>query len=520
MWGTLSSLMGSDISTERFHILGLRYPARDNGVEWLVVVIIRGSRRGMDVIKNEEEKKREFCKARIIALRVHSIRPTELTLRNTGVVNEEIREKTVALVGLGALGSVICEQLVKAGVNRLRICDADRLSTGNVSRHIGSITDFGVPKTTVVAERMLKINPYLRFDTSDGVINGSIVESLRRLEGFIAPADLVISTVADESIESVIDQVAVLKKKVVLYSRALRRGSMGRVFLVRPGQDACKKCLGHYALRGRLNQETPADWIDVEESAEDVLIHECGRPLIPGSAVDLSFIATLTTRLALDFLEGRLCEENHWLWHRNEESAIDSRLDKNFDVFSGCIKPTPACPTCSEPEIAALSMTEEARDTILTLTLQSPEAETCGVLIGFVDDERRAVVLRATGPGAEAKRSKAGCSRDINHTQEELETAAGELGERGRYLGEWHSHLERDPQPSTRDLESLFGITDAPHYMTRSPGMVIVGLDPDKGTVENLRSWSFRPGDRIYEIDNGEVTIQDALKLPINKNLG
>lgn len=81
------------------------------------------------------------------------------------------------------------------------------------------------------------INPRLEFDDGS-LIHGSAVASLDCLSEFIAPADLVISTGADESVESVINQVAVLEKRPFLYGRALRRGGMGRVFLVRPGRDA------------------------------------------------------------------------------------------------------------------------------------------------------------------------------------------------------------------------------------------------------------------------------------------
>jgi hypothetical protein len=56
------------------------------------------------------------------------------------------------------------------------------------------------------------------------------------------------------------------------------------------------------------------DWIEVTESDDDAVIHECGRPVIPASAIDLSFIATLAARVALDVLEEVDGETNHWVW--------------------------------------------------------------------------------------------------------------------------------------------------------------------------------------------------------------
>ena len=85
----------------------------------------------------------------------------------------------------------------------------------------------------------------------------------------------------------------------------MRRGSMGRVFLVRNRKDACKSCLSNYLIEGREGKKTPEDWIDINEEEEEVVYHECGRPLIASSAIDLSFTASLIARVALNYLEGK-----------------------------------------------------------------------------------------------------------------------------------------------------------------------------------------------------------------------
>ena len=110
------------------------------------------------------------------------------------------------------------------------------------------------------------------------------------------------------------------------------------------------------------------------------------------------------------------------------------------------------------------------------------------MLIGYVDEARRAVVLRATGPGPGVERSATLFSRDVPFIQAELERAVAELGERGLYLGEWHSHLEAEPSPSPTDIGSLFGIASAPNYLTRCPVMIVVGYDPVMPTYQGVVS--------------------------------
>ena len=89
--------------------------------------------------------------------------------------------------------------------------------------------------------------------------------------------------------------------------------------------------------------------------------------------------------------------------------------------------------------------------------------------------------------------------------QRELDTASSELGERGVYLGEWHSHLVSDPSPSPLDIESMSGIACSPEYSTICPALVLAGLDPNSGMVQEIKAWSFGAGRRI-EMLTVEVT--------------
>ena len=514
-WPIVSSMLGSEISTSRSHFFGLRYPGRHGDTEWLMLWMDRGERKNAVLIKSDDVKRKELQKSRVYCLRVHSARPTDLRLRNRGVVEDAIQQKVVALIGLGALGATVAELLTKAGVGRFLLCDSDRLSTGNVARHVGGLNEFGARKTQVVMNRLLEINPFLKFSEAD-VISGSAVISLYRLAELMAPADITIATTADESVESIINQVAVIHRKTVIYGRALRRGSMGRVFIVRPGTDACKECLSQYARNGQQGKEVPGDWIGVTESEDDVLLHECGRPVIAASAIDLSFVAALIARVALNVLEGSNEEINHWLWSRLSAPDVDPRLARGMCTFLGRLEPRFGCPACQEPDVVRLIMSEDARNAIVSITEASPQTETGGVLIGFVDEDHRVVVVRATGPGPKAEKSTIGFSRDVEYVQAEIERAASKLGTKGVYIGEWHSHLVPNPQPSPMDIESLFGIAGASQYLTRCPIMVISGLDPTTRKVANIKSWTFPIGGRRYPLENETASLEVIRELRAN----
>jgi integrative and conjugative element protein (TIGR02256 family) len=502
-WSVVKSLLGPDLLTAEYHFFGLQYPSRDSGNDWLVVYMPRDNvkEHGGIRITSDADQRQAFEAAPVRILRAHRLEQSVLRRRNTGVVREDIREKSVSLIGLGALGSSVAEMLAKAGVGHFRLCDYDRLSIGNVARHVGRIRDFGLPKTEVVISRLLDINPYLEFGDND--VAPWATSSSDLLDKFISGTDLTICTTADEGVESFINQMAVIGEHPTLYGRSLRSASMGRIFLVRPRRDACKACLGAYLRDGRDGTEdTPEDWIDIPEDEQGLLLHECGRPVIAGSAVDLASISTLIARVALDLLEGRETEMNHWVWSSRSAPDVDPRLTSRFVVVEGRVPPRPNCPACQEPDVVQLLLSEEAHDAIVAETESRVDVETGGILIGFVDQEGTAIVVRATGPGPNAKHSRLEFRRDVEYAQGEIQRAADELGDKGLYVGEWHSHLVPDPQPSAIDVDSLFGISAVSHYLTRCPALVIAGLDTATGKVSCLRSWSFPVGGRVYEIVN------------------
>ena len=76
-------------------------------------MMIRKQRKGTPLLQTEHQKRSAFEKCPMYCFRAHSVRPAELRLRNTGVVTEQVSQKTVALIGLGALGSEVAELLAK-----------------------------------------------------------------------------------------------------------------------------------------------------------------------------------------------------------------------------------------------------------------------------------------------------------------------------------------------------------------------------------------------------------------------
>ena len=88
-------------------------------------------------------------------------------------------EKCVAVVGLGGVGAFAAEMVVRAGVGRMVILDSDRVSLSNKNRQLLALdSTLGRPKTEVLRERLLDINPELRLTVIDHYLDENNVAEL------------------------------------------------------------------------------------------------------------------------------------------------------------------------------------------------------------------------------------------------------------------------------------------------------------------------------------------------------
>ena len=73
---------------------------------------------------------------------------------------EKLRNSHILILGVGGVGAYTAEMLVRAGAGELTIVDGDIVEETNLNRQLAALhSTFGKPKTTVLKERFLDINP-------------------------------------------------------------------------------------------------------------------------------------------------------------------------------------------------------------------------------------------------------------------------------------------------------------------------------------------------------------------------
>lgn len=68
-------------------------------------------------------------------------------------------QERLHIIGCGAVGSTVAENLVRYGLTKITLYDFDTVESHNIANQMYDSTDIGKPKTQALAEHLQKINP-------------------------------------------------------------------------------------------------------------------------------------------------------------------------------------------------------------------------------------------------------------------------------------------------------------------------------------------------------------------------
>lgn len=115
---------------------------------------------------------------------------TELLLGRAKL--DRLRQANVLIVGLGGVGAYAAEMICRAGVGSMTIADADTVSASNINRQLVALTStIGQAKTSVLAQRLLDINPDLQLRTVGEFIKDEATYTLLDSEPYTYVVDAI-----------------------------------------------------------------------------------------------------------------------------------------------------------------------------------------------------------------------------------------------------------------------------------------------------------------------------------------
>jgi len=159
-----------------------------------------------------------------------------------------IESLKVAIVGLGGIGSIVAEQLVRVGISDLMLVDLDHIEPSNLSRVVGSRWGDGAKhpsKVNVVAQHLKRIRGGLKVEVlKDNAIRQQVLEQLQDRDLLFGCTDnhlsrAMLNRFSHQYIVPLVDMGIRLDARQGDISAAA-----GRVSLVGPGMT-CLRCSGH-----------------------------------------------------------------------------------------------------------------------------------------------------------------------------------------------------------------------------------------------------------------------------------
>lgn len=108
-----------------------------------------------------------------------------LEARHGKDLQQKFTSSTVAICGLGGLGSNIAVSLARAGIGKLILVDFDKVDLSNLHRQQYKADQIGRCKTEALAENLREIAPYLEVETH------AVAVTEENFEALLSEADLI-----------------------------------------------------------------------------------------------------------------------------------------------------------------------------------------------------------------------------------------------------------------------------------------------------------------------------------------
>lgn len=144
----------------------------------------------------------------------------------------------MTLIGCGALGTVLADTLIRAGIGRLVLVDRDYVEFNNLQRQVlfdETDAESGNPKAIAAAERLRRIN-------RDCMIEPMVADAGRRnIETFVKGSGIILDGTDNFYTRFLINDVAIKHKIPWVYGACV--GVEGMVMPIIPDTTPCLRCI-------------------------------------------------------------------------------------------------------------------------------------------------------------------------------------------------------------------------------------------------------------------------------------
>ncbi len=427
---------------------------------------------------------RVLDRAKVEWMRVMEVRPEVTRRRDQRTPAGWLKDKSVLILGAGALGAPVAEACVRAGVQALRVADYAMVNPGILVRQPYTDAEIGLNKAYALSRRLSGIRSGLNVEYTSKDVRTAFFSTDHDLGAY----DLVIDATADGSVRSSIE----LARRSPRYFPPLLTMVIGHEadkglvttnlhHATGAGADAFRKV----AL---LASTGHADWADIksdlfpDEPRTELFFPEpgCSSPTFLGSAAQTTALASMMLHEGLTVLRA------------HDHSPFDSNAKPQV-AFAAAVRigaaatlGTTRASWCAdlvrtddsgsfEVRISDAALVEARAEVRRGARNTAPNIETGGMLLGAFDDATGVVFVdKVTAPPPDSYMSATYFHHGVEGTDERVRSEVERTGNLTGFVGFWHSHPYGRARPSPTDEQGMASIV-APDGTTRRALMMILG---------------------------------------------
>lgn len=302
------------------------------------------------------------CDFKIVPLTIERHNQKFMVSRTGGKVG--LINKNIAVVGVGAVGSRVVMELIRAGITNLTLIDKQCLEVENVYRH-----ELGVNRLYAYIEQSHKLIPHYKVVSLANEINekyplvnvttkpDDVYNILNEDQKYFEKFDLVIVATGDVTLELSINRLLrqLTAPPVTIFTWVEPLGIGGHVISTLNNRESgCLECLfftpgNSELLENRASFAGPNQFFGKTVSG-------CGSVFTPYGSMDSMQTAILTTRLAIAILTGRECDNPLLSWKGDQTDFIEAgySLSNRYNMSNEELYKmrygykSVQCPTCSK----------------------------------------------------------------------------------------------------------------------------------------------------------------------------
>ena len=403
---------------------------------------------------------------RLTLLNVREILSRERARRSNGL-SQLISDPRVTVIGAGALGSPVLDNLTRSGYGRLTIVDDDVLHPHNLVRHTLGPSYVGWYKAEALAA---ELSPIMSEEPPVQSIVANVLDpgdKTGALEAVYQDADLILDMAASIPVSRhLVYNVKSESRRMSLFLNP--SGKALTLLAEDTSREIQLDSLEMQLYRGIVRD--PSLWSLLDSPDQSRIGQTCRDLSAEISQYDVAMHGGMGSRSVRQLSESNRARIRTWLLNEHDNYRLVMDIE-------------PAVPIKLTKEEWTVILDSELLDTLARMRECRLPNETGGVLVGSRDRSRKILyVVDALPSPPDSEELKTSYIRGTKGLSEEVERIVRITGSNLDYIGEWHSHPDGNSvEPSASDKKLLNWIRAGMEKAGETGLMCIIGEGKQMG---------------------------------------